>query len=624
MTSTPSTISLLNLHPVSFENVSISDGFWLPRLTTLRDTTLPHEFSMLEKHKYIANFELAISGAQEGFSGFVYHDSDLYKVLEAACLSLAVVRDSKVEAQVDRLIDLIARAQMPDGYVNTHFQIGRLDKRWTNLRDWHELYCAGHLIEAAVAHFRATGKRSLLDVAIRFADCIDARFGPNKHEGYPGHPELELALIKLYKATGQRKYFDLARHFVLMRGTKYFAKEHGTPLEEYNGAYWQDRVPIKEWDVIEGHAVRATYLLSAITDLVREEFDSELEAMLQRVWVSAAFRRTYVTGGIGSSSSNEGFTEDYDLPNDTAYQETCASIALAMWNYRMGLLYGDAKYFDVVETALYNGALAGISLNGTTFFYDVPLASKGQHRRQEWFSCACCPPNIARTLAQIGGYAYASSADGIWVNLYIGGSAKCSVRGDKVSLDVDTKYPWDGEVRIRVNPGSSQRFGLYLRVPGWCEKFAVSVNGAAVNFVVERGYAVIERDWNEGDAVELKLEMPVRQIESHPRVVSNFGRLAIARGPIVYCLEGKDAWQHAIPREARFETVWSDELGGFVEIRTSGQVRNKENWENRLYRRIAPAREVSLSAIPFYSWANREPMEMQVWIPTSPPPSEED
>lgn len=613
-----------NLEPVTFENVVVSDKFWSPRLKTLREKTLFQQFEMLKKHRYEQNFEKAIAGETEGFHGFVFHDSDVYKVLEAASLSLSTHRDPKVEAEVDRLIELIGRAQMSDGYINTHFQIGKLDRRWTNLRDQHELYCAGHLIEAGVAHFRATGKRTLLDIAIRFADLIDSRYGPQKLEGYPGHPELELALYKLYKVTGDRRYFELAKHFVLVRGTQFFAKEHSTPLDQYDGSYWQDRVPIKEWDVIEGHAVRATYLLSAIVDIVREEFDAELEAMLQRVWKSAALRRTYVTGGIGSSGSNEGFTTDYDLPNATAYQETCASIAMAMWNHRMGLLYGDAKYFDAVETALYNAALSGIALDGTHYFYANPLESKGQHRRPEWYSCACCPPNIARTLAQIGGYAYATSESGIWVSQYIAGEVKCKVAGRDVRLNVSTQYPWDGEVELIVKVPDRTAFEMRLRVPSWCEVFAASVNGERIDPKVEKGFIVVERSWMNNDSLKLSMEMPVRQIEAHPRVLDNVGKLAIARGPLAYCLEGVDHEVRiadiSIPNGSKFESSWSEELGGIVELKTTGFVRRNTGWEGGLYRSIDEVDKVAVRAIPYYAWANREQCEMKVWIPMSPQP----
>ncbi len=618
------TRAMPNLDPVSFERVVIADKFWSPRLATLRKKTLPHQFEMLEKHHYERNFNLAISGATEGFHGFVFHDSDVYKVLEAASLSLATVREPDVEAEIDKWIEVIGRAQMSDGYVNTHFQIGKIDQRWKNLRDQHELYCAGHLIEAAVAHFRATGKRSLLDIGIRFADLIDSRFGAGKTDGYPGHPELELALIKLYDVTGEKKYFDLARHFIVQRGTTFFAAEHNTPLDRYEGSYWQDRVPIKEWDVIEGHAVRATYLLSAIVDVVRKEFDADLEAMLQRVWRSAALRRTYVTGGIGSSGSNEGFTTDYDLPNATAYQETCASIAMAMWNHRMGLLYGDAKYLDVVETALYNAALSGISLDGEHFFYANPLESRGQHRRPEWYSCACCPPNIARTLAQIGGYAYASSADGLWVNLYIAGQAQCNVGDVPVNLKCETEYPWEGEVKLTLELQSPASFALRLRIPSWGAGYRYSVNGNPISKVSEaNGYLVLEREWSSGDIVTLSLPLEVRQVEAHPLVTDNVGKLAIARGPIIYCLEGVDHEKHlsriSIPANPTFETGWSSELGGFVEVRTIGFASPQLDWGGGLYRTADIPDRIDIRAVPYHLWANRDQSEMQVWIPTSPP-----
>lgn len=395
------------LTPVPFTQVEIKDRFWAPKQEVNRRVSLPHSLDMLEESGTIHNFELAAQGARTGFKGFVFMDSDAYKSLEAISFSLATHPDPVLEKRVDAVIATIAKAQMPDGYIDTYYEINAPDKRFTNLRDNHELYCMGHLIEAGVAHHRATGKRTLLDVAIKAANKIDSVFGEGKRMGYPGHPELELALVKLANETGDQRYFNLAKFFVSNRGSKYFAIEHKTPLDQYDGTYWQDQVPIRDQETMVGHAVRDGYLLSGVTDVMAKTEDPGLVAMVDRVWSSATGKRMYVTGGIGASGANEGFTTDYDLPNFTAYQETCASVAMAMWNERLANLYGDSKYADLMELALYNGVLAGGSLDGTKYFYVNPLASRGGHHRSGWFSCACCPPNEARTLASIGGYAYA-------------------------------------------------------------------------------------------------------------------------------------------------------------------------------------------------------------------------
>jgi DUF1680 family protein len=639
---------LVKLDPVPFTQVKISDSFWAPRQETNRKVSIPHGFEMLEKAGNIRNFELAAAGAREGYSGPLFMDSDLYKTVEAASYALATERDPQLEARLDDIIAKIAAAQMPDGYLNTYFQVVEPGKRWTNLRDAHELYCAGHLFEAAVAHYQATGKKTLLNVATRFADYIDSIFGegPGKRMGYPGHPEIELALVKLWRATGEKRYFNLARFFIENRGRKFFAQEHGTPLEQYDGSYWQDNVPIREHRAIVGHAVRAAYLLSGVVDVARETGDEGLLAMVDRVWKNTTQKRMYITGGIGPSAHNEGFTEDYDLPNLTAYQETCASVAMILWNHRLNLLYGDAKYADIMEQTLYNGFLAGVSLDGKRFFYVNPLASNGNHHRSEWFGCACCPPNVMRLLASLGGYVYAVSPDAVWVNLYIQGSVKTSVAGREVSLQVTTDYPWDGKVRILVDVEPKTRFGIRLRIPGWCRgmttQYGLKLNGRRISSPkVERGYLVLEREWKRGDVVDLYLPMPVRRVECHPAVKENRGHVALQRGPIVYCLEACDnsnVPQIALPPDAELKPERRPELlarsfdvqlipvglskllGGVVVLKGTGAVASDQSWAGTLYRTAMPPKRVPITAVPYCLWDNREPGPMKVWIPIVPPP----
>ncbi len=616
---------LAKLNPVPFTDVEIRDAFWAPRRETNRVASIPFSLQKLEEAGNLENMRLAARGATNGFRGPVFMDSDLYKALEGAAYSLATHPDPALAKQVDDVIGVIAAAQQPNGYLNSYFTVKEPGKRWTNLRDWHELYCAGHMFEGAVAHYQATGKTNFLDVAIRFADCIDSVFGlPPKRLGYPGHPEIELALVKLWRATGNDRYFDLARFFVENRGRKSFATEHKTPLEKYDGSYWQDDVPIFDHQNIKGHAVRAAYLMSGTTDVAAQTGDERLLTMLDRVWRNTTERNQYITGGIGPSAHNEGFTVDYDLPNLTAYQETCATIALAQWAYRLALLYGDARYADVVERALYNGVLSGVSQDGTKFFYVNPLESAGTHHRSPWFGCACCPPNVTRTLAALGGYAYAAGTDSLYVNLYIQGSAQAKIGGTAVTLKVTTDYPWDGKVTLEPAPASPARFALRLRVPGWCRDARVKVNRRAEPApAVQHGYLVLEREWRGGDRVELDLPMPVQRIAANPNVKADHGLLAIQRGPMVYCLEQCDQTEPLasfwLPPDAELKARREPSLlGGVVAIVGEACVASPQKWGRSLYQPPAPSRRVALKAIPYYAWDNRQPGPMKVWLPVAP------
>jgi DUF1680 family protein len=615
------------LRGVPFTDVTVSDRFWAPRQEVNRTVSIPVNLEQLEKAGNLEDFRLAAAGKHEGYKGPVFMDSDVYKALEAASYSLATHPDPVLSAKLDAIIATVASAQQPDGYLDSHYTVNEPDRRWTNLRDNHELYCAGHLIEAAVAHYRATGQKNLLDVATRVADHIDSVFGPApKRLGYPGHPEIELALVKLADVTGEKRYFELARFFVENRGKHFFATEHRTPENRYEGTYWQDDVPICDHNTIKGHAVRAAYLLSGTTDVVAGTGDAKLSAMLDRVWKNTVQRNMYITGGIGPSAHNEGFTEDYDLPNLTAYQETCASVALAQWNHRMALLHADAKYADVFERSLYNGVLAGVSQDGNRFFYVNPLASSGRHHRSEWFGCACCPPNVARTLASLGGYAYATSDDALWVNLYIQGSARAKVGGTDVRLEVTTNYPWEGSVKLEPKVESPAKFALRLRKPGWAREAKVTVNGEAVATPTEdRGYLVLEREWKTGDAVTLELPMPVERVVANPKVKADAGQVALQRGPLVYCVEAVDNGDVDLDRvfvplttelDASFAT---DVLGGVVVVKTTGAVAPEElDWSGRLYQALPAIESVGLTAIPYYAWDNRRPGAMRVWLPAAP------
>ncbi len=635
---------LQRLVGVPFSDVTLTDRFWSPRRETNRLVSIPVNLENLKKARNLENLRLAGSRATNGYEGPVFMDSDVYKALEAVSYSLATHPDPALSDKLDAIIDILAAAQHDDGYLNSYYTVQEPGRRWVNLRDNHELYCAGHLFEAAVAHHQATGKTNFLNVARKFADRIDAVFGPPPQRmGYPGHPEIELALVKLARITGERRYFDLARFFVENRGRQFFAEEHRTPKDRYDGAYWQDDVPICDHRNIKGHAVRAAYLMSGVTDVAAGwnpgeseagssspvAGDSDLLRMLQRVWRNTVERNQYLTGGIGPSAHNEGFTEDYDLPNQTAYQETCATIALAQWAHRLALLYADAQYADILERALYNGVLAGVSLDGTRFFYVNPLESTGNHHRSTWFGCACCPPNVARTLASLGGYVFGLSSDGaVYVQLYIQGKARLRHPGGAVSvLAVTTDYPWDGRVRFRwEQAGSSGRSELCLRIPSWCRGATAKVNDVVVPVTessVRRGYLVLSREWRSGDEVELNLPMPVERMAAHPGVQANRGAFALQRGPLVYCVEQADVAEPiralSVPLDGPLAAVERPGLmGGVMVIQGTAQVAGEFHWNRRLYQTMPAVRSIPFTAVPYCVWDNREAGAMKVWLPVSP------
>jgi DUF1680 family protein len=630
MPPTATAPALAGLREVPFTQVEIKDAFWAPRREVNRKVSLRHSLEMLEKFGNILDLDLAAQEKREGYKGPVFMDSDLYKCLESVSYSLATDPDPELDAALDGIIAKMAAAQRPDGYLNTWYEVNAPEKRFTNLRDNHELYCAGHLFEAAAAHARATGKKNLLAIATKYADLLCATFGegPGKRAGYCGHPEVELALVKLADVTGEKKYFELAAYFVNARGGKFFAQEHNVPFEKYDGDYFQDNCPIREHDRVVGHAVRFAYLMSGCVDVGVRTGDESLLRMTRRVWRNTTERNTFVTGGIGPSASNEGFTSDYDLPTFSAYQETCATVAMALWNHRLNLAYGDAKYADCVETALYNGVLSGVALDGKKFFYVNPMASRGTHHRSDWFGCACCPPNVTRTLASLGNYVAATDGKDVWLNLYVQGSVRVELPGGGVTLGVTTEYPWDGKVKLDVKPAGETPFALRLRVPGWCGDAKLKVNGQDVPGEPVKGYLTVSRAWKAGDTVELDLDMTVRRMSANPNAAEMRGRLALARGPLVYCVEGvdlpedarKDFWSFTLPPDAPLATAFrSDLLGGVVTIMGEGYVAEASDWSRTLYQETAALKKVGFTAVPYCAWDNRGAGPMEVWIPTSPP-----
>lgn len=615
--------------------VSFEDEFWAPRIKANRERGLEFQFAQLERIGAIQALDqqprpLTIPRGPWGGTTQMFWDSDIAKWLEAASYALATNPDPALDAQVDDIIDRLAKAQQEDGYLNTFFTAHDPDKRFTNERDWHELYCAGHLIEAAVAHFEATGKRTLLETMERYVALLSKVYGPGEGQkhGYPGHEEIELALLKLYRATGKKEYLEFAKYFIDERGKQphFFdqeARERGDDPAQYhftNHEYSQAHCPVRSQDKVVGHAVRAMYLYTAMSDLAGETGDAELLAACERLWKDLTTKRLYVTGGLGPSAQNEGFTTDYDLPNETAYAETCASVGLVFWARQMLGATAEGRYADVMEHALYNNVLAGVSLHGDRYFYDNVLQSRGDHHRWEWHPCPCCPPNVLRLLTSLGGYVYGVGNGGIAVHLYAGGTARLELNGQRVTLKQETRYPWEGDVAVRLELEQPAKFALRLRVPGWSPAHKLWVNGEEVRAPVEDGYLRLEREWNSGDAVRLHLEMPILRLHANPAVWADAGQAALQRGPIVYCLEGTDhetpLHQIVLPEGAKLEAHFEpDLLGGVTVLHAEALAQDAQSWGEALYRSEPPKlRPVPLKAVPYSTWDNREPGEMRVWI----------
>lgn len=621
--------------PLSVEKVRVG-GFFGPRIDTICATTARTLFDrcidagMLDQ----VDPDRPNPGQVIPFSHNntvttqMFWDSDFGKSIETAAYALNHRPDPELEALCDLVIDAYGRLQQADGYLNSWYIRIEPGQRWTNLRDRHELYNAGHLIEGAIAYFQATGKRAFLDILCRYCDHIDTMFGPNagQERGYPGHPELELALVKLGRTTGEQRYFDLARFFVDERGQapRYFdveAERRGEQPDQFNFGtleYCQAHKPVRDQEQVVGHAVRAAYLYAGMADVATEFADDSLTVPLDTLWSHLVDRNLYITGGFGPSASNEGLTFDYDLPNETAYAETCASVALVFWASRMLGRGPDGRYADVMEQALYNNALAGLSLDGTRFFYDNPLESRGGHHRWTWHRCPCCPPNISRLVASVGSYMYGVSEEEIAVHLYTSSEARIDLGTTEVQLRQTTQYPLNGTVELAVAPESEIRFTLSLRVPSWSARATLTVNGAPQTLTPENGYLRLERLWAPGDTVRLELDLAPRRIFADPRVSMDQGRTALMYGPLVYCLEEVDngAKLNALilPDDAEIIPEPSQELGGIVRLSAPGL---RENWpeDAGLYGTTPPKRaSAALTAVPYYAWDNRAPGAMLTWM----------
>jgi len=614
------------MHPVPVDAVRLSDTVWAPRLTTVREVMLPSQHRALEETGRLANFRRSAGTAEGDFEGFYFNDSDVYKWLEAASWVLASRPDAELEHLVDRVIEEVGAAQLPDGYLDNFYLGKRNTLRWTELTRTHELYCAGHLFQAAVAHHRATGKTRLLEIATRFADLICDVFGPaeqGKRPGTDGHEEIELALVELSRETGERRYLDQACYFLHARG---YGLAGG---DEYH----QDHRPFRELDAMVGHAVRAVYLNAGAADIYAETGEPALLTALERLWTSMVEWRIYVTGGIGARHEDEAFGVDYELPNARAYAETCAAIGSVMWNWRMLLLTGEARYADLLEHTLYNAVLPGVSLDGRAYFYENPLTSDGGYRRQPWFACACCPPNLARLLASLPGYIYSTSGAEIWVHLYADSSADIQLNGRTVQLRQRSDYPWDGTVELEIDTEGD--YALLLRIPAWCESGAtIAINDGLLLSEPQPGtYVRIERSWQPGDTVRVTFPMPVRLIEAYPYVEAASGRVAVMRGPILYCAEQvdhpgldlRDVRLNEGAGTAPLVEPGARSLAGLPLLRVEATIASPDaGWDGRLYRtRRHPERlveqRVRLTLVPYHAWANRDPGPMLVWLRATGP-----
>ncbi|MEY3946768.1 MAG: hypothetical protein RJB03_1474 [Bacteroidota bacterium] len=620
------------IEPVNFSKVLINDAFWKPKIDKVATKTLAAcIYQTEEKTGRIRNFEKVAGGKGGKHEGIYFDDSDVYKALEAMAYAIKTTGNKALEKKADEWIDKIAAAQQPDGYLNTFYTLTGLENRWTDM-SMHEDYMGGHMIEAAVAYFDATGKRKFLDVAIRWADHFDDNFGPGKKHWVTGHQELELALVKLYKSTQNEKYLKLADWLLSERGKK--VAKGFTWTDWKDTGYTQDLVPVKDQSEITGHAVRAMYLYTGAADVAAHTGDQDYLKAMRRVWEDVVYRNMYITGGIGSAGSNEGFTVDYDLPNEQAYCETCASVGMVFWNQRMNSLTGNAEYIDVLERSLYNGALDGLSLSGDRFFYGNPLASSGRHSRKEWFGTACCPSNIARLVASLGDYVYGQKGNKIFINLFVGSETHFPLNKGEMKVTMQTQYPWDGTVTVKLSLAKKEKASLAFRIPGWLGNTAVPgglysfasvsatkpimlVNGSPVEYQIENGYAVFEREWKDGDKIDYRMPMEVKKLLSRSELKQNNQRMALQRGPLVYCVEGADnngkAWNILAPVNTPFQTEKFSVLDEPV-VSIVGELPVIETGEDRM---SINTQKTKVRAIPYYTWCNRGSNAMQVWLPTT-------
>ena len=656
------------ISPVSFTQVRLDDSFWSPRIELNRTVTIPASFARCESTGRVHNFVMAAERQGKFCTKFPFDDTDIYKTIEGASYSLAVHPDPALRAYVDALIDTVAHAQEPDGYLYTARTIDSLHPHpWSGPDRWvkehelsHELYNSGHMFEAASAHYLATGERNFLDIALRNADLLVRTFGPGKREVAPGHEIVEMGLVRLYRITGKKEYLDLAKFFIDARGKR---KYDSLSKDEWkNGQYWQDDEPVTQQDVAEGHAVRAMYLYSGMADVAALTGDQQYIEAIDRIWNDMAGKKIYVQGGIGAVPSGERFGNDYELPNRTAYNETCAAIGDVFWNQRMFLLHGDAKYIDLMEKVLYNGMLSGVGLDGKTFFYTnaMQVTNDFTHRalepeRSGWFECSCCPTNMLRLLPSLPGYVYAQKGHDLFINLFISSKAQLQVDGQPLEVVQQNNYPWDGGLSFTLSPAVPRELTVRVRVPGWARGQAIPtdlytfegaagsghaataaagqtaaagtaaghaapsgpeirINGKAVTYTMENGYAVLNRVWNKGDRITMKLPMPVERGVANVLVPEDAGRITVQRGPLIYCAEWKDNGGKvsglALPHNSRLQPQARPDLLGGVTVLTGQAIRREDN--------AGKLQPVAITLIPYYAWANRGKGEMMVWLPEAP------
>jgi DUF1680 family protein len=633
------------IQPVPFSSVKLTDHFWNSRIETNRTVTIPASFERCESTGRVKNFQMAAVHKGKFCTTYPFDDTDIYKTIEGASYSLAVHPDAKLSAYLDSMINIVGKAQEPDGYLYTARSIDPLHpqawagaERWVNEQKMsHELYNSGHMFEAAAAHYMATGKRTFLNIALKNADLLVRTFGPDKRHIAPGHEIVEMGLVRLYRITGKKEYLSLAKFFIDQRGRKEYKKDSKNVYE--NGSYFQDDEPVINQDEAEGHAVRAMYLYSGMTDVAALTGDKQYLAAIDKIWDNMVSKKMYVQGSIGAVGDGERFGENYELPNETAYNETCAAIGSVFWNQRMFLLHGESKYIDVLEKTLYNGLISGVGLDGKSFFYTNAMQIKDdfkhpdlERERSGWFTCSCCPTNVVRLIPSIPGYIYAQNGSDVFVNLFISGTGNLKVNNKAVSITQQNNYPWDGALAFTMTPSSAMDINLRIRIPGWAQnqaipsdlyayqnpsakKIEIKVNGKAVAYQMENGYAVISKKWKKNDKVELTLPMEVKRVIANEKLSDDKKKVAIQRGPIMYCAEWKDnegakVSNFLILKKAVFVPAFEPALLNGVTVLKAdvGSIdpgSDKDHFTPN-YRKI--------TMIPYYAWANRGKGEMMVWF----------
>lgn len=633
------------IQAVPFTQVKLTDNFWLPRIKTNHTVTIPASFERCEATGRVRNFEMAAAKSGAFCTVYPFDDTDIYKTIEGASFSLSLYPDKKLELYIDSLITKVAAAQEPDGYLytartinpaKTHAWAGT--ERWEKERELsHELYNSGHLYEAAVAHYMATGKKNLLNIAIKNADLVCSVFGPSRRHVAPGHEVVEMGLVKMYRVTGKKEYLATAKDFVNERGhySGYDAKSND-PWK--SGAYWQDDIPVVDQREAVGHAVRAGYLYAAMADVAALTGDKQMLMAIDSIWENVVQKKIYIQGGIGAVGDGERFGGNYELPNATAYNETCAAIANVYWNHRMFLLHGDSRYIDILEKTLYNGLISGVGMDGNSFFYTnaMEIRNTYHHRDMEagrsgWFTCSCCPTNVTRLIPSVPGYVYGLNGNDLYVNLFITGNSTLSIAGKTVEVKQQNNYPWSGDLKFIISPRSPQAFAVRMRIPGWANneaipsdlysfqdksesKPAIRVNGTVVEYLMEKGYAVLERKWKKGDVVDVSLPMEVRRVTANEKLEDDFGKVALQRGPLIYCAEWKDNGGAVsgmmIPDEVKFSSEFKPNLLNGITILESEVpdvvVQNEKSVTTEMKK---------FTAIPYYAWAHRGAGEMMIWFP---------